>query len=144
MKQKVIKIMSNDSYNDNYINYDEYSQLVQSNETSYKIIINVNNHTLTLYQNGKVLKAYPVAVGKASTPTPKGTFKIINRSINPGGPFGVRWLGLNAPFGDYGIHGTNNPSSIGKNISNGCIRIYNKDVLELSSLVSIGTTVQII
>ncbi len=118
-------------------------QYTQHN-TVYSITINVENHTLTLYKNGKVSKVYPVAVGKPSTPTPKGTFKIINRSINPGGPFGVRWLGLNAPNGDYGIHGTNNPSSIGKNVSNGCIRMFNHDVLELSNLVPIGTTVKIV
>lgn len=111
---------------------------------SYRIVINVKNHTLTLYKNNSPFKTYPVAVGKASSPTPKGTFKIINKAINPGGPFGARWLGLNAPYGDYGIHGTNNPSSIGKNISNGCIRMFNKDVIELNSLVPIGTVVQII
>lgn len=111
---------------------------------SYRILINVKNHTLTLYKNNTPFKTYPVAVGKAASPTPKGTFKIINKATNPGGPFGARWLGLNAPYGDYGIHGTNNPSSIEKNISNGCIRMFNKDVIELNSLVPIGTVVQII
>ncbi|WFR58110.1 L,D-transpeptidase [Anaerocolumna sp. AGMB13025] len=114
------------------------------NDTAYSILIDTANHTLTLYQGAKVVKVYPVAVGKAATPTPKGSFKIMNKAINSGGPFGVRWLGLNAPNGDYGIHGTNNPSSIGKNISNGCIRMYNDDVLELSKQVSVGTPVKII
>jgi lipoprotein-anchoring transpeptidase ErfK/SrfK len=113
-------------------------------DTAYSITIDTTNHTLTLFQGEDVIKVYPVAVGKAATPTPKGAFKIINKAINPGGPFGVRWLGLNAPNGDYGIHGTNNPSSIGKNVSNGCIRMYNNDVLELSKLVSVGTPVKII
>jgi hypothetical protein len=45
------------------------------------------------------------SIGKPSTPTPRGTFKIINRAVNPGGPFGARWLGLSAPGGDYSIHG---------------------------------------
>jgi len=80
--------------------------------------------------------------GKPSTPTPRGNFKIINRAINPGGPFGVRWLGLSKP--GYGIHGTNNPSSIGKAISNGCIRLSNANVLELANLVPIGTPVRIV
>lgn len=110
----------------------------------YGITINTKTHTLTLFRDGSVYKTYKVAVGKASTPTPKGTFKIVNRAINPGGPFGARWLGLDAPYGDYGIHGTNDPSSIGKNISNGCIRMFNKDVIELSGLVPIGTVVRII
>lgn len=110
----------------------------------YRITINTKAHTLTLFRDNNVFKTYKVAVGKPSTPTPKGTFKIINRAVNPGGPFGARWLGLNAPNGDYGIHGTNNPSSIGKDVSNGCIRMFNKDVIELSSLVPIGTIVKII
>ncbi|SMC17428.1 L,D-transpeptidase catalytic domain [Clostridium acidisoli DSM 12555] len=109
----------------------------------YRITINTQTRILTLFRNNNFYKTYMVAVGKPSTPTPKGTFKIINRAINPGGPFGARWLGLNAPYGDYGIHGTNNPSSIGKNISNGCIRMFNNQVIEVSNLVSIGTLVLI-
>lgn len=118
--------------------------ILQTYRITYSITINISAHTLTLFRDNAVYKVYSVAVGKPSTPTPKGTFKIINRSINPGGPFGARWLGLNAPNGDYGIHGTNNPSSIGKNISNGCIRLYNNQVIELSNLVGIGTVVRIL
>ncbi|EPY2302732.1 MULTISPECIES: L,D-transpeptidase [Clostridium] len=110
----------------------------------YRIVINTKAHTLTLFRNNNVYKTYKVAVGKPSTPTPKGTFKIINRAVNPGGPFGARWLGLNIPYGDYGIHGTNNPYSIGKSVSNGCIRMFNNQVIELSNLVPIGTTVTIV
>jgi len=124
-----------------YLNTDEYTNYYRS---SYNITINVSNHSLTLYKDNKVFKTYRVAVGKPSTPTPKGTFRIINKAVNPGGPFGARWMGLNAPNGDYGIHGTNNPSSIGKNVSNGCIRMYNKDVIEVFNLVSVGTVVKII
>ncbi|EQB4338263.1 L,D-transpeptidase [Clostridium botulinum] len=116
----------------------------QSYRAIYRIVINTKARTLTLFRNNNVYKTYKVAVGKPSTPTPKGTFKIINRAINPGGPFGARWLGLNIPYGDYGIHGTNNPSSIGKSVSNGCIRMFNNQVIELSNLVPIGTTVTIV
>ncbi|AUM98380.1 murein L,D-transpeptidase [Clostridium botulinum] len=116
----------------------------QSYRAIYRIVINTKAHTLTLFRNNNVYKIYKVAVGKPSTPTPKGTFKIINRAINPSGPFGARWLGLNIPYGDYGIHGTNNPSSIGKSVSNGCIRMFNNQVIELSNLVPIGTTVTIV
>lgn len=129
----------------NYYNVaSEYLEYLQAGKSGYSITINVNHHTLTLYHNGNVFKVYPVAVGKPSSPTPKGTFKIVNKAMNPGGPFGARWLGLNAPNGDYGIHGTNNPSSIGKDVSNGCIRMYNNNVIELYNLVQIGTTVKII
>lgn len=120
------------------IRYDRYVKV------TYSITIHTKNRTLTLYKDGKVHKVYPVAVGKTSTPTPKGTFRIINKAINPGGPFGVRWMGLNAPQGGIGIHGTNNPASIGKSVSNGCIRMHNRNVIELSNLVPVGTVVKII
>lgn len=110
----------------------------------YSIKINTKSHSLTLFRNNIIYRNYKVAVGKPSTPTPKGIFKIIDLAVNPGGPFGARWLGLNAPYGDYGIHGTNNPSSIGKSVSNGCIRMFNRDVIELSNIVPIGTVVVII
>lgn len=121
-----------------------YQQPFYFSRPVYSITINRSLHKLTLYRDSIVFKNYPVAVGKPSTPTPVGTFRIVNRAINPGGPFGARWLGLNAPNGDYGIHGTNNPSSIGKDVSNGCIRMFNEQVIELSNLVSIGTVVKII
>lgn len=113
-------------------------------QPTYSILINTEDKTLKLYRGATLIKTYPIAIGKPSTPTPKGVFKIINKAVNPGGPFGVRWLGLSAPNGDYGIHGTNTPSSIGKAVSNGCIRMFNKDVLEVSKLVGIGTKVTII
>jgi lipoprotein-anchoring transpeptidase ErfK/SrfK len=110
-------------------------------QSTYEILINTKIFTLTLLKDGKAFKSYPIAIGKPSTPTPKGTFRIINKAYNPGGPFGARWLGLNIK--GYGIHGTNNPSSIGKAVSNGCIRTYNKNIIELYNTVPIGTTVRI-
>ncbi|MBU8878471.1 L,D-transpeptidase [Bacillus sp. FJAT-29790] len=105
------------------------------------IKVSTSRHQLTLFDDNKIIKVYPVAIGKILTPTPSGTYTIINKQPNPGGPFGVLWMGLSKPH--YGIHGTNKPSSIGKNVSHGCIRMYNHDVLELSSKVSIGTRVVI-
>lgn len=110
--------------------------------SAYRILINTGNFTLTLYKDNKVIKTYPVAIGKPSSPTPKGNFKIINKALNPGGPFGARWLGLNSP--GIGIHGTNAPFSIGKTVSHGCIRTYNKNIIELYNTVPIGTPVKII
>lgn len=109
----------------------------------YSISINLNSRSLSLLVNGSIKSKYPIAIGKATTPSPKGTFRIKNKAMNPGGPFGARWLGLTAPNGSYGIHGTNNPSSIGHAASNGCIRMHNKDVIELYNIVPIGTTVSI-
>ena len=105
------------------------------------IDISIGKRELRLYDGKRVLKKYPIGVGRMVTATPVGTYKIINKQLNPGGPFGAYWMGLSRPH--YGIHGTNDPSSIGKAVSAGCIRMHNEDVLELSQLVLYGTTVKI-
>ncbi|AGK53278.1 ErfK/YbiS/YcfS/YnhG family protein [Bacillus sp. 1NLA3E] len=105
------------------------------------IDVSTSRHLLKLFDGNRLIKTYPVAIGKMLTPSPSGEYTIINKQPNPGGPFGVLWMGLSKPH--YGIHGTNKPSSIGKNVSHGCIRMQNHDVLELSSLVPIGTVVVI-
>ncbi|MCX7920580.1 MAG: L,D-transpeptidase [Clostridia bacterium] len=121
--------------------YYPYRLLIRA---TYSITVNVNTRTLTVFKDGKWFKSFPVAVGKPSTPTPRGTFKIKNKAVNPGGPYGVRWMGLTVPGGGYGIHGTNNPASIGKAVSNGCIRMQNKDILEIFPLIPVGTVVNIV
>jgi lipoprotein-anchoring transpeptidase ErfK/SrfK len=125
-----------------FIRYYDVQDLYRASR--YGITVNVAERKLTLFKEGKLFKTYPIAVGKPSTPTPKGNFRIINKAHNPGGPFGARWLGLSTPNGDYGIHGTNNPSSIGKAVSNGCIRTYNNNIIELYNLVAIGTPVKVV
>ncbi|NLI93354.1 MAG: L,D-transpeptidase [Peptococcaceae bacterium] len=108
---------------------------------AYSIVVSLGKRQLYLLDDRKVIKTYPVGIGKILTETPSGTFRIINKAPNPGGPFGAMWMGLNKPH--YGIHGTNDPQSIGKQVSHGCIRMYNPDVLELSRIVPVGTTVTI-
>ncbi|WP_242854376.1 L,D-transpeptidase [Oxobacter pfennigii] len=105
------------------------------------INVSIRAKTLGLYRSGSLVKSYPVATGKPTTPTPEGTFSIINKQVNPGGPFGTRWMGLSKPH--YGIHGNNNPASIGTAASNGCVRMYNDDVNELFNLVPVNTIVRI-
>ncbi len=122
----------------------QMQQMEQPPQGTYSIVVNLNAHTLTLLKDGKIYKTYPVAIGKMVTPTKRGTYRIINKAMNPGGPYGARWMGLDVPGGGYGIHGTNNPSSIGQSVSHGCIRMYNKDVIELFQLVNVGTIVKII
>ncbi|WP_420826788.1 L,D-transpeptidase [Chengkuizengella sediminis] len=107
----------------------------------YKIKIDLSDFKLYLYKNGNLIKTYPVAIGAIASATPTGKFTIKNKAPNPGGPYGSYWLGLSKPH--YGIHGTNDPSSIGKRVSKGCVRMYNKDVTELANTVSIGTPVTI-
>ncbi len=110
--------------------------------TPFEIIVNVGAKRLTVYRNGTLFREYIVATGKPSTPTPIGVFEIVNKEIDPGGPYGTRWLGLSKK--GYGIHGTNNPQSIGTAASNGCIRMYNEDIEALFDITSVGTIVRIL
>ncbi|MDH7478865.1 MAG: peptidoglycan-binding protein [Syntrophomonadaceae bacterium] len=110
---------------------------------NYSISVDLSQRILTLRRNNQLVKTYPVAVGKPDTPTPAGNWTIVQKTINPGGPFGARWMRLNVPWGSYGIHGTDNPSSIGQAASHGCVRMFNEDVIELYDQVPIGTPVQI-
>lgn len=107
------------------------------------IVVDIDARRLTVYSEGRPFKSYPVAVGKSSTPTPVGNWKIINKGMWGGG-FGTRWMGLNVPFGKYGIHGTNQPNSIGTAASHGCVRMLNQHVEELYRWVGYGTPVKII
>ncbi|WP_338633650.1 L,D-transpeptidase [Sporomusa ovata] len=107
----------------------------------YSIKIILSKRRLLLIKNNTILRTYVIGVGKAHTATPTGNYQIASKIPNPGGPFGVMWLGLSQPH--YGIHGTNNPATIGGAVSKGCIRMYNRDVLELSGMVAIGTPVSI-
>lgn len=110
----------------------------------YTIHIEVDKKRLSLIdrENEHVVKIYPIATGKASSPTPLGSFKIVDKAIWGEG-FGSRWLGLDIPWGIYGIHGTNQPASIGGNVSGGCIRMRNHDIEELYELVTNNTSVLI-
>ena len=109
---------------------------------AHSITVDLSARQLILNEDGRQVKTYPVGVGKMLTPTPTGTFYIANKQPSPGGPFGAMCMGLSKPH--YGIHGTNNPASIGHIVSHGCIRMYNQDVIELSRIVEIGTPVKII
>lgn len=109
-----------------------------------EIIIDTERRTLTVMVDNKVFRQFPVAVGKPKTPTPVGDWKIIHKGYNWGGGFGVRWLGLNVPWGIYGIHGTNKPWTIGTATSAGCIRMFNEDVLQVFEWVQLHTPVRII
>lgn len=107
-----------------------------------EIIVNISAKRLTVYRNGALFREYIVATGKEETPTPVGVFEVVNKEIDPGGPYGTRWLGLSIK--GYGIHGTNNPSSIGTAASNGCIRMYNEDIESLFDITAVGTPVRIL
>ena len=125
----------------NYENKDTYSKIDKNN---LAILIEVDRKQLYLIDlsSNEIIKNYVIASGKPDTPTPLGTFKIVEKA-RWGGGFGSRWMGLDVPWGKYGIHGTNKPGSIGFNASAGCIRMRNKDVEELYNLVEYNTIVSI-
>lgn len=107
------------------------------------VVIKVSQRTLEVYSDGSLHKKYRIAVGKNGTPTPIGEWNVVWKDYNWGTGFGTRWIGINVPWGIYGIHGTNKPWSIGQFASHGCIRMRNKDVEELFEWVPIGTPVRI-
>lgn len=119
-----------------------------------RIVVSIPDHKLALIEDGVVKVVYPVATGKESTPSPVGTFKVINRVQNPTyyhegkviepgpqNPLGNRWMGLSQK--GYGIHGTNAPKSIGKSASHGCIRMAKADLEQLFTMVRVGDVVEI-
>lgn len=120
------------------------SESTNDYQAGTRLVINVLMRQLHHFSGDRLIKTYPVAVGKPSTPTPTGHYQIRNKQLNPGGALGTRWMGLTIPGGNYGIHGTNNPNSIGQAVSNGCIRMHNHHVEELFPRVNIGTPVDII
>lgn len=119
-----------------------------------RIVVSLADHKLRWIEDGRVRKTYAVAVGAQESPSPVGEFKIAHRIrrpayyspgvvIPPGknNPLGPRWLGLTRK--GFGIHGTNEPHSIGQNASHGCIRLRNRDIEELFELVRVGDVVEL-
>jgi lipoprotein-anchoring transpeptidase ErfK/SrfK len=120
------------------------------------IVINSRNNTLRFYVDGQLSQSYSCATGASSSQTPQGKCQVVQKIVDrpyykagiaggdPSNPLGRRWMGLNlagTSGSTYGIHGTNNESSIGSNASHGCIRMHNADVEYFYDFVSIGTTV---
>jgi len=119
------------------------------------LVVSIPDRKLALLEDGRVVKIYPVAVGKDATPSPAGSFTVAERVTRPtwyrpgkvvppgrNNPLGPRWIGLSRR--GYGIHGTNSPRSIGRRASHGCIRMRNADVEELFGLVAIGDPVELL
>lgn len=138
-----------------------YNDYVKNSASSQLwIVVNKSKRTLTVYWNKTAIKKYPVALGRTNYVTPEGKFKIKAKVVNPrwsgggyaepvnGGvknnPLGFRWMGLTiGNKNKYGIHGNNNPYSIGQNVSRGCIRMLNPDVEELYRYVKVAAPVWI-
>ena len=114
-----------------------------SSKDQFRIHINLDNLTMYVYKNEDLIKTYPVSGGRSSLPSPEGNWSIVSKDTWGDG-FGGAWLGLNVPWGKYGIHGTTEPWFVGKkNVSKGCIRMKNEDVKELYFLVPYCVSVTI-
>jgi len=131
------------------------AHLAQPSSANRVIVVSLKDKKLALVEGGQIKKVYTVAVGKPSTPSPTGTFKVVRRVKNPTyshdgktilpgptNPVGTRWMGLSIK--GYGIHGTNEPKSIGKAASHGCIRMAKKDLEEMYEMVSVGDSVELV
>ena len=118
-----------------------------------RIEVDLAARTLTLFDDGEVVLTTPVAVGAADSPTPTGFFSVTDKlqDPNPNGAYGPFALGLSGRSevitdfaggdGQIGIHGTNDPSSIGQDVSHGCIRVPNEVISQLNELLPLGTPV---
>jgi lipoprotein-anchoring transpeptidase ErfK/SrfK len=119
-----------------------------------RVIVSIPDRKLALIDNDEIISVFPVAVGAAATPSPTGTFTVVNRIPNPtyyapgkvigpgaANPLGTRWIGLNQK--GYGIHGTDQPRSIGLARSHGCIRLRNGDVEQLFERLRPGDIVEL-
>jgi lipoprotein-anchoring transpeptidase ErfK/SrfK len=119
-----------------------------------RVVVSIPDRKLALLEDDDVVRVYPVAVGAPDTPSPVGTFTIVNRLTNPtyyrpgrvippgpSNPLGTRWLGLNAT--GFGIHGTDDADSIGYARSHGCIRMRNRDMERLFVRLQPGDRVEL-
>ncbi len=119
-----------------------------------RVVVSIPDRKLAVIEDGKLLRTFSVAVGALISPSPTGKFKIVSRVTNPtyyhpgivipagsNNPIGPRWLGLNQQ--GYGIHGTNEPWSVGQAASHGCIRLRNQEIKQLFAMLSVSDTVEI-
>jgi len=124
------------------------------------IVIDKSLNRLYVFESGRIAARFDVATGRDPSFTPEGRFTVINRTDAPGeSRYGPRWLGLSvpewadrrepaadprAPAGHkYGIHGTDEPWTIGGHHSGGCVRLRNEDIIRLYEMAPAGTVVEI-
>ncbi|MDO8489541.1 MAG: L,D-transpeptidase family protein [Candidatus Omnitrophota bacterium] len=121
----------------------------------FNILVNKSQNILLLKSDEEIFKTYIVSTGKNNC-SPVGTFKIVNKLTNPTwfkagaivpaqspeNVLGTRWMGFD--LAGYGIHGTTEPKELGKQVTQGCVRLNNTEVEELYSIIPVGTEVTII
>ena len=121
----------------------------------YRVVVRERRHLLTLWHDDRLAMRARIGVGGALTPTPPGRYYVTQvLQPPPGGPFGPYALGLSGHSnvlrsfgggdGQLAIHGTNDPSSIGHDVSHGCIHLDDAAVTRLALTLPLGTPVQIV
>jgi lipoprotein-anchoring transpeptidase ErfK/SrfK len=126
----------------------------------FNLVLQLKERKVYVYKGSQIVATYPVAIGKKGRETPTGEWQVMETIVNPGwtnfntgkmmlpgknNPLGSRWIGFWTDGKDtIGFHGTNSPNSIGKAVSNGCVRMYDKDVQALYPLIKVGTIVRVV
>ncbi len=122
----------------------------------YRLRVDLRRHRFTLRRAGVLIDSGRIGVGRAVSPTPPGVYFLTElfRVTNPSGPYGPYGFGLSAYSnvfhefaggdGQIGIHGTNDPGGIGTDVSHGCIRLPNPQIVRLARLLPLGTPVHIV
>jgi len=124
-------------------------------EVRTRVVVDLSRRRLTFFEDGRPVSSVPVAVGAPSTPTPRGRFFVVERIrvTDRDGPYGAAALALSAfsekltywpEGGPVAIHGTNEPGSIGRAVSHGCVRLGAHDLQFLFSRIDLGTPVEIV
>jgi lipoprotein-anchoring transpeptidase ErfK/SrfK len=118
-----------------------------------RITVDLSKKLLTYYRDGRAVMRIRVGIGAGQTPTPTGSYYVNQRfREDPGGPYGPAAIGISAysnvltwwaQGGPVAIHGTNDPSTIGRSASNGCIHVPNRILLRLFRMTPSGTPVVI-
>ncbi len=128
---------------------------VEVRRVDESIEVDLSARTLRLLVGGQVVVTTPVATGAADNPTPAGRFYVVDKLAtgDPDDTYGPVAFGLSGHSleagefaggdGQIGVHGTNDPGSIGQAVSHGCIRLHNDVILRLADLVPLGTPVVI-
>jgi lipoprotein-anchoring transpeptidase ErfK/SrfK len=130
-------------------------QRLKVNTCVFSLVVDKSQNILLLNRKDEIVKTYIVSTGEDNS-TPVGTFKIVNKIVDPawfrvgavipaGSPeniLGSRWMGFDVQ--GYGIHGTTDPDNLGKQVTMGCVRMRNEEVEELFDLIPTGTEIIII
>ncbi len=121
----------------------------------YRVVVSLGAHKLRIWKGAKLIRVEKAGVGRSVLPTPRGTYFLAEllKQPDPHGPYGPYAFGLSAfsdilysfgaGAGEIGLHGTDDPSTLGTSVSHGCIRISNAGITLLAHLLPLGTPVRI-